>query len=227
MGQKVNPISLRLQITKDWRSRWFASRRRVYADWLEQDLKARRYISQKLGLHGAVNKVTIERPDDGSVTVNIYTARVGVVIGRGGSGANQLSLALQKIYQTPAVRVNIEEIKRPEMFAQLVACNIASQIERRFRFRRIIKNAAAETMAAGAEGIRIEVAGRLDGAEMSRREREVKGAVPRHKLRAQIDYGAARAYYPGAGIVGVKVWINKGEVPVSLKSGQTKSKING
>ena len=211
MGQKVNPISLRLQINKDWRSRWFASKPRIFADWLEQDLKARRYISQKLGLHGAVNKVVIERPDEGSVTVNIATARVGVVIGRGGAGAQEMQLALQKIYQTPAVKVNIEEVKRPEMFAQLVASNIAGQIERRISFRRAIKMAASETMQAGAEGVRIEVSGRLNGADMSRREREVKGSVPLHKLRAQIDYGAARASYPGVGIIGIKVWINKGE----------------
>ena len=214
MGQKVNPISLRLQINKDWRSRWFTSKQRLFADWLEQDLKARRFIKAKLGLHGAVNKITIERPDDDRVTVNIYTGRVGVVIGRGGVGANELTLGLQRIYQTPAVKVNIEEIKRTELYAQLVAENIASQLERRMSFRRAIKSAAAETMRAGAEGVRIEVAGRLNGVEMSRREREVQGSVPLHKLRALIDYGTARASYPGAGVIGVKVWINKGESPI-------------
>lgn len=220
MGQKVNPISFRLQVDKDWRSQWFTSSKKTFADWLEKDLAARRYIKQKLGLHGAVNKITIERSDENSVDVNIYTGRVGVVIGRGGVGAQELTAGLSRIYGLP-VKVNIEEVKRVELFAQLVAENIANQIERRISFRRAIKNSAAETMRGGAEGIRIEVAGRLNGVEMSRREREIQGSVPLHKLRAQIDYGSARAYYPGAGIIGVKVWINRGERPGQLKRART------
>ena len=216
MGQKVNPISFRLQVNKDWRSQWFTSNKRTFADWLEQDLLARRYIKQKLGLHGAVNKITIERSDENSVDVNIYTGRIGVVIGRGGSGAQQLTAGLSRIYRLP-VKVNIEEVKRVELFAQLVAENIANQIERRISYRRAIKNAASETMRGGAEGVRIEIAGRLNGIDMSRREREIRGSVPLHKLRAQIDYGSSRAFYPGAGIIGVKVWINRGEKPGHLK----------
>ncbi len=223
MGQKVNPISFRLQIDKDWRSQWFTSNKRTFADWLEKDLIARRFIKKKLGLHGAVNKIVIERSDENSVDVNIYTGRVGVVIGRGGVGAQELTAALSRIYGL-RVKVNIEEVKRVELFAQLVAENIANQIERRISFRRAIKNAAAETMRGGAEGIRIEAAGRLNGIEMSRREREIQGSVPLHKLRAQIDYGAARAYYPKAGIIGVKVWINRGERPGQLK--RARSNVN-
>jgi len=208
MGQKVNPISMRLQLNKDWRSKWFANKR-DYAGYLTQDLAVRRLIHTKLGSRGGINKVDIERSPN-QVSVTITTARAGVVIGRGGSGAQELKNAIEKIYKVPS-RVNIEEIKKPEMYAKLVAENIAHQIERRIAFRRAVKSSAAATMRAGAKGIRIEVAGRLGGAEMSRREKMVEGSVPLHTMRADIDYYAARAKYPGAGIIGIKVWIYKGE----------------
>lgn len=209
MGQKVNPISMRLQVNKDWRSKWFANKR-DYANFLKQDLKVRKLIQGKVGTRGAVNKVDIERSPN-LVTVTITTAKAGVVIGRGGAGAQELKAAIEKIYGIP-VRVNIEEIKKPELYAKLVAENIAHQLERRISFRRAVKQAAAATMRSGAKGIRIEVAGRLGGAEMSRREKTVEGSVPLHTLRADVDYHAARAHYPGAGIIGIKVWIYKGEV---------------
>lgn len=209
MGQKVNPISMRLQVNKDWRSKWFASKRE-YANYLTQDLQVRRIIQDKLGSRGAINKVDIERSPN-LVTVTITTAKAGVVIGRGGAGAQELKAAIEKIYGVP-VRVNIEEIKKPELYAKLVAENIGHQIERRIAFRRAVKQAAAATMRSGAQGIRIEVAGRLGGAEMSRREKIVEGSVPLHTIRANIDYHHARAQYPGAGIIGIKVWIYKGEV---------------
>lgn len=209
MGQKVNPISYRLQINKDWRSKWFAGKRE-YATYLRQDLAARKLIVDNLGSRAAISKVDIERSPN-LVTVTIQTAKAGVVIGRGGSGASELKAAIEKIYAVP-VRVNIEEIKRPELQAKLVAENIAHQLERRISFRRAIKSTAAATMRAGAKGVRIEIAGRLGGMEMSRREKEVQGSVPLHTLRADIDYSAARAQYPGAGIIGVKVWIYRGEV---------------
>lgn len=208
MGQKVNPISMRLQVNKDWRSRWFANKRE-YAKYLTKDLEVRRMIQNKLGSRGAINKVDIERSPN-LVSVTIATAKAGVVIGRGGSGAQELKLAIEKIYGFPA-RVNIEEVKKPELYAKLVAENIAHQLERRITFRRAMKQSAAATMRAGAKGIRIEVAGRLGGAEMSRREKIVEGSVPLHTIRANIDYHAARANYPGAGIIGIKVWIYKGE----------------
>ena len=209
MGQKVNPISLRLQVNKDWQSRWFADKKE-FPDYLGKDLKARRHIQQKFGLRAAINRVKIERAVS-NIIITISTARVGVVVGRGGAGVQELILELSKIYQLP-VKVNVEEIKRLELQAQLVAESIASQLERRISFRRAIKSSAGATMRAGAKGIRIEVAGRLNGVAMSRREREVQGSIPLHTIRANIDYGTARAQYLGAGIIGVKVWINKGEL---------------
>lgn len=208
MGQKVNPISMRLQLNKDWRSKWFANKR-DYAKFLTQDLAVRRMINDKLGSRAAINKVDIERSPN-LVTVTITTAKAGVVIGRGGSGAQELKAAIEKIYGFPS-RVNIEEIKKPELYAKLVAENIAHQLERRIAFRRAMKMASQNAMRSGAQGIRIEIAGRLGGSEMSRREKTVEGSVPLHTIRANVDYHAARARYPGAGIIGIKVWIYKGD----------------
>lgn len=208
MGQKVNPISMRLQVNKNWRSKWFASKK-DYANYLTQDLTVRRMIQNKLGQRAAVNKVDIERSPN-LVTVTIVTAKAGVVIGRGGSGAQELKSAIEKIYKVP-VRVNIEEIKKAELYAKLVGENIAHQLERRINFRRAVKSSAAATMRAGAKGIRIEISGRLNGAEMSRREKTVEGSVPLHTLRADIDYAQVTAK-TATGIIGIKVWIYKGEV---------------
>lgn len=208
MGQKVNPISMRLQVNKDWRSKWFVGKRE-YAKYLADDLKVRKLVANKLGMRAAVDKVDIERSPN-LVTVTIATAKAGVVIGRGGSGAQELKAAIEKIYQIP-VRVNIEEVKKPELYAKLVAENIAGQLQRRLSFRRAVKSSAAATMRAGAKGIRIEVAGRLNGAEMSRREKEILGSVPLHTIRADIDYAFVPAQ-TADGIIGVKVWIYKGEV---------------
>lgn len=208
MGQKVNPISMRLQVNKDWRSKWFASKR-DYAKFLRDDLEVRRMIQNKLGSRAAINKVDIERSPN-LVTITITTAKAGVVIGRGGSGAEELKVTIEKIYGIPT-RVNIEEVKKSELYAKLVAENVAHQLERRMSFRRAIKSASAATMRAGAKGIRIEVAGRLNGAEMSRREKEVAGSIPLHTIRADIDFAEVDAR-TAAGIIGVKVWINKGEV---------------
>ena len=208
MGQKVNPISYRLQLNKDWRSKWFI-KKQDYAKFLADDLAVRKLIVNKLGSRAAINKVDIERSPN-LVTVTIMTAKAGVVIGRGGSGAQELKDEIEKIYNI-ATRVNIEEVKKPELYAKLVGENIAHQLERRMSFRRAIKSAAAATMRAGAQGVRIEVAGRLNGVEMSRREKEVQGSVPLHTLRANIDYAQVNSKTK-AGIVGVKVWIYKGEV---------------
>lgn len=208
MGQKVNPISMRLQVNKDWRSKWFASKK-DYADYLKKDLAVRRLITKKLGSRAAISKVDIERSPN-IVTVTITTAKAGVVIGRGGTGAQELKAEIEKIYGVQT-RVNIEEIKKPELHAKLVAENIAHQLERRISFRRAVKMSSAATMRAGAKGVRIQVSGRLNGAEMSRREKEVAGSVPLHTLRADIDYAQVDAQTQ-AGIIGVKVWIYKGEV---------------
>lgn len=208
MGQKVNPISMRLQVNKNWRSRWFASKR-DYAKFLTQDLQVRKLIEAKNGTRAAINRIDIERSPN-LVTVTIQTAKAGVVIGRGGQGAQELKAAIEKVFGVP-VRVNIEEIKKAELYAKLVAENVANQLERRIAFRRAIKQTAANTMRAGAKGVRIEVAGRLNNAEMSRREKEIQGSVPLHTLRADIDFALAEAQTP-AGKIGVKVWIYKGEV---------------
>ncbi len=208
MGQKVNPISMRLQVNKDWRSKWFSDKRN-YASYLAQDLVVRKMITDKLGSRAAISKVEIARTPN-LVNVTIFTGRAGVVIGKGGTGASELKDAIEKIYATPT-RVNIEEIKKADLQAKLVAENIAHQLERRMSFRRIIKSSSAATMRAGAKGIRIEVAGRLNGAEMSRREKEVAGSVPLHTIRADIDFAQVNAKTV-AGIIGVKVWIYKGEV---------------
>lgn len=207
MGQKVNPISMRLQLNKNWRSKWFVDKRN-YAAYLKSDLAVRKLITDKLGSRASINKVEISRTPN-LVTVTIATAKAGVVIGRGGTGVAELKDAIEKIYET-TTRVNIEEVKKPDMYAKLVAENIAHQLERRMSFRRAIKSTAAATMRAGAKGVRIQVSGRLNGAEMSRREKEVAGSVPLHTLRADIDFASANANTP-AGVIGIKVWIYKGE----------------
>lgn len=210
MGQKIDPRSMRLQVTKKWRSRWFADGRE-YTNLLEQDIRIRKLIDNLYGRRASINRVEIERSPS-LVKVTVYTAKAGVVIGRGGSGAQKLRDEIQKIIKTDVrVDVSIEELKKPELYAQLVADNIAGQLERRMPFRRAVKQSAAATMRAGAKGVRIEVAGRLNNAEMARREKEIQGSVPLHTLRADIDYAKSTAN-TAAGTVGVKVWIHKGEI---------------
>ena len=208
MGQKVNPISFRLQVHKNWDSRWFANKR-DFSKWLAEDVKIRETIEKKFASRPTIDRIEIERSAN-QVTVTIHTAKAGVVIGRGGAGVQELKGQLEKIASLP-VRINIEEVKRPELSAKLVAENIARQLERRINFRRAVKMSAQNTMNAGAKGIRIEVAGRLNNAEMARREKVIEGSVPLHTLRADIDFHSARANAPGVGIIGVKVWISKGE----------------
>lgn len=210
MGQKVNPISFRLQVHKNWSSRWFSSNKRDFAKWLVEDAKVRELIEAKFASRPTINLIEVERSAN-LITVTIHTAKAGVVIGRGGAGVTELKKDIEKITSLP-VRINIEEVKRPELAAKLVAENIARQLERRANFRRAVKMAAQNAMNAGAKGIRIEVAGRLNGAEMSRREKVIEGSVPLHTLRADIDFHTARALGPnGTGIIGVKVWVYKGE----------------
>lgn len=208
MGQKVNPISFRLQVHKNWDSRWFANKR-DFSKWLAEDIKIREIIEKKFESRPTIDRIEIERSAN-QVTVTIHTAKAGVVIGRGGAGVQELKTQLEKAASLP-VRINIEEVKRPELSAKLVSENIARQLERRINFRRATKMAAQNTINAGAKGIRIEVAGRLNNAEMARREKIIEGSVPLHTLRADIDFHSARAMCAGVGIVGVKVWIYKGE----------------
>jgi small subunit ribosomal protein S3 len=201
MGQKVNPISFRLQVHKNWDSRWFAPKR-DFAKWLAEDIRVRELIEKRFESRPTINRIEIERSTN-LITITIHTAKAGVVIGRGGVGVTELKMLIEKITSLP-VRLNIEEVKRPELAAKLVA-------ERRGNFRRAMKMAAQNTMAAGAKGIRIQVAGRLNNAEMARREKVIEGSVPLHTLRADVDFHTARANAPGVGIIGVKVWIYKGE----------------
>jgi small subunit ribosomal protein S3 len=207
MGQKVNPISYRLQVHKNWDSRWFASKR-DFAKWLIEDHRIRDLIEKKFASRPTINKIEIERSAN-LITITIHTAKAGVVIGRGGAGVTELKSAIEKITSLPT-RLNIEEVKRPELAAKLVAENIARQLERRVNFRRAIKMTAQSVIAAGAKGVRIQVAGRLNNAEMARREKVIEGSVPLHTIRADIDYCGVHAQTP-AGTIGVKVWIYKGE----------------
>ncbi|HPF30780.1 MAG TPA: 30S ribosomal protein S3 [Candidatus Saccharibacteria bacterium] len=207
MGQKVNPNSFRLQIHKNWSSRWFANKK-DFSNWLIEDIKIRELIEKRFKSRPTISKIEIERSAN-LITITIHTAKAGVVIGRGGAGVVELKAEIEKITSLP-IRLNIEEIKRPELVAKLVAENIAHQLERRINFRRAIKMAAQNTMTAGAKGVRIQVAGRLNNAEMARREKIIEGSVPLHTLRADVDFYVARAHTT-AGVIGVKVWIYKGE----------------
>ena len=207
MGQKVNPISFRLQVHKNWDSRWFANKK-DFLKWLIEDHRIRELIEKKFISRPTINRIEIERSAN-LITITIHTAKAGVVIGRSGAGVIELKSAIEKIASLPT-RINIEEVRRPELAAKLVAENIARQLERRVNFRRAIKMTAQSTIAAGAKGVRIQVAGRLNNAEMARHEKVIEGSVPLHTLRADIDYHGTKAQTP-AGTIGVKVWIYKGE----------------
>jgi small subunit ribosomal protein S3 len=206
MGQKVNPRSMRLQVDKEWGSRWFATKN--YATQLIEDIKLRKSIETKLGKRSGLSKIVIERSPN-LLSVTIHTSKPGVVIGRGGSGTEELKKILTRVITGP-VKISIEEVKKPETNAALVAENIASQLERRISFRRAMKMAAENAMKSGAQGAKITVAGRLNGAEMARRETVAQGSIPLHTIRADIDYAQAlaRTTY---GVIGVKVWVYKGE----------------
>ncbi|MGE4220430.1 MAG: 30S ribosomal protein S3 [Alphaproteobacteria bacterium] len=206
MGQKVNPVGLRLGINRTWDSRWYADR--DYAQLLHDDLKLRRYIMDRLAQAG-ISKVVIERPAK-RPRVTIHTARPGVVIGKKGSDIEKLRQELSKMSGSEVV-LNIVEIRKPEIDAKLVAENIANQLVRRVAFRRAMKRAVQSAMRLGAEGIRINCGGRLGGAEIARTEWYREGRVPLHTLRADIDYGTATARTT-YGTCGVKVWVFKGEI---------------
>lgn len=207
MGHKVNPISFRLQSQKNWSSRWFAPKK-DFASWLKEDSDIRDFIEKRYSSRPTIAKIEIERSSN-LVTITIHTAKAGVIIGKGGSGVQELKSKIEKMTSLP-VRINIEEVKKAEQSAKLVAENVAHQLERRINFRRAIKMAVQNTMNTGAKGIRIQVAGRLNNAEMARREKISEGSVPLHTIRANVDYYCARANTP-AGVIGVKVWINLGE----------------
>lgn len=206
MGQKVHPKGLRIGIIKDWDARWFADK--DYTELLHEDIKIRRYLKQTLYSAG-VPKIEIERAAN-SMRIYLHTAKPGIVIGRGGSEVEKLRHQLEHM-TGKRVSINIVEVKKPELEAQLVAENVAAQLEKRVSFRRAMKQAVSRTMRMGAEGIRIAISGRLGGAEIARTEWYSEGKVPLHTLRADIDYGFAEAMTT-YGKLGVKVWIYKGEV---------------
>lgn len=207
MGHKVHPTGFRLGITEEWRSMWYADSAN-FGDYLNTDLKVRNFIKHKLA-HASISKIKIERPAKNAL-ITIYTARPGIVIGKKGADIEALRLRLARMMDIP-VHVNIEEIRKPELDAQLVAENVAQQLERRIMFRRAMKRAVGNAMRLGGQGIKIQVSGRLNGAEIARTEWYREGRVPLHTLRADIDYGLAHAKTT-YGVIGVKVWIFKGEI---------------
>ncbi|MCX8117931.1 MAG: 30S ribosomal protein S3 [Desulfobacterota bacterium] len=211
MGQKVHPIGFRLGFIKTWDSRWFAGR--DYPQLLIEDIQVRNYLKKKL-YHAGVSKIEIERAASKAkkMKVTIWTARPGIIIGKKGAEVENLKKELQKMTQKEVI-VNIQEVKRAETNAQLVAENVALQLERRVGFRRAMKKAVSSAMKLGAKGIKIAVSGRLGGAEMARHERYLEGRVPLHTLRADIDFGLAEAKTT-YGVIGVKVWIFHGETYV-------------
>ena len=210
MGQKVHPTGFRLGIATDWTSKWYADSA-DFADFLDEDLKIREFLKKKLA-QAAVSRIQISRPAK-AVAVTIHTARPGIIIGKKGEDIERLRIEVASLVSVHInnVKISIEEIRKPELDAQLVAEGIASQLERRVMFRRAMRRSVTNAMRIGAEGIKINVSGRLNGAEIARNEWYREGRVPLHTLRANVDYGFAEALTT-YGILGVKVWIYKGEV---------------
>src|SRR3989338_6287697 len=206
MGQKIHPIGFRLSVQKNWTSRWYANSKNFPA-MLQSDIKGREFLKKKLA-HAAVSKIIIERPAK-NAKITVYSARPGIVIGKKGEDIESLRASLQRLMCVP-VHLNIEEIRKPEIDATLIAENIAQQLEKRVMFRRAMKRAMQNAMRLGAQGIKIMSAGRLNGIEIARTEWYREGRVPLHTLRADIDYGVAEAKTT-YGVIGLKVWVFKGE----------------
>ncbi len=207
MGQKINPIGFRLAVQRNWTSRWYANSKN-FPNMLLEDIKVRDFLRKRLG-HAAVAKVVIERPAK-NAKITIHSARPGVVIGKKGEDIENLRAELQRLMGVP-VHVNIEEVRKPEVDAQLIADSIAQQLEKRIMFRRAMKRAMQNAMRLGAQGIKIMSAGRLNGIEIARTEWYREGRVPLHTLRADIDYGVSEAKTT-YGVIGIKVWVFKGEL---------------
>src|SRR3990170_7856497 len=208
MGQKIHPIGFRLSVNKNWGSRWFA-KGRGFSTMLLEDLKVRDYLKRKLA-HASVSKVVIERPAK-DARITIHSARHGVVIGKKGEDIEVLKADLRKLLGVQMVHVNIEEVRKPEVDAQLIADSIGQQLEKRIMFRRAMKRSMQNAMRLGAQGIKIMSAGRLNGIEIARTEWYREGRVPLHTLRADIDYGQGEAK-TSYGVIGIKVWVYKGEI---------------
>lgn len=216
MGQKVNPHGLRVGVIKGWDAQWYAGKKE-FSDFLIEDYKIREYIKNKYFMCG-IAKTTIERAQ-GKVIINVYTSKPGMLIGQKGAGVEQLKKELTKVVdKSRSVSVNVLEVKRPDMDALLVAESIAAQLEKRASFRRSMKQAMGRVMRSGAKGVKIMVSGRLDGAEIARSEHYHEGSIPLQTLRADIDYAEAKAKTT-FGIIGVKVWVYKGEIHPAAKEG--------
>ncbi|RTK98184.1 MAG: 30S ribosomal protein S3 [Proteobacteria bacterium] len=208
MGQKIDPRGFRLAVTKDWSSRWFAPNQ-SFASNLAEDVKIREHLMKKLGRRAAIARVVIERPAK-SIKVTMFTARPGVIIGKKGEGIEQIKKELQGFTSVP-LHVNVEEVRKPELNSQIVADQVAQQLEKRVAFRRAMKRSMQAAMKLGAQGIKIETSGRLNGIEIARSEWYREGRVPLHTLRADVEYATAEALTT-YGIIGVKVWIYKGDI---------------
>jgi len=207
MGQKINPIGFRLALNRNWSSRWYATNKN-FSSMLIEDIKVREHLKQKLG-HAAVSRIVIERPAK-NARITVHSARPGVVIGKKGEDIESLKVELQRMLGVP-VHVNIEEVRKPEVDAQLIADSIAQQLQKRIMFRRAMKRAITNAMRLGAQGIKIASSGRLNGIEIARYEWYREGRVPLHTLRADIEYGVSEAKTT-YGVIGIKVWVFKGEV---------------
>ncbi|WP_343377663.1 30S ribosomal protein S3 [Buchnera aphidicola (Formosaphis micheliae)] len=207
MGQKVHPNGMRLGIVKSWNSVWFSNSKN-FANNLDSDFKIRQFLKKEL-IKASVSRIVIERPTK-NVRITIYTARPGIVIGKKGEDVEKLRIAISEITGV-SVQINISEVRKPELDAKLIADNITSQLERRIMFRRAMKRAVQNAMKNGAKGIKVEMSGRLGGAEIARKEWYREGRVPLHTLRADIEYNTSEAYTT-YGIIGVKVWVFKGEI---------------
>lgn len=208
MGQKTNPIGFRLGVTRTWDSRWFAKKN--YAELLHEDILIRKYLKKKL-FQAGISKIEIERAAN-KVKVNIYSARPGLIIGKKGSGVDQLRADVQNLTKNELL-LNVLEVRKPEVDATLVSESIASQLEKRVAFRRAMKKAMATAIKMGVRGIKVRVSGRLGGADIARAEGYSEGSIPLHTLRADIDYGTAEASTT-YGLIGIKTWIYKGDVPL-------------
>lgn len=211
MGQKIDPRGFRLVVTKDWSSRWYANSKE-FAPTLIEDLKIREYLTKKFGRRASIGRILIERPAK-SIKVTLFTARPGVIIGKKGEGIEQIKAELQKITNVP-LHLNVEEIRKPELNAQIVADQVAQQVEKRVAFRRAMKRAMQTTIKMGAVGIKITTSGRLNGVDIARAEWYREGRVPLHTLRANVDYATSEALTT-FGIIGIKVWIYKGDLNLS------------
>jgi small subunit ribosomal protein S3 len=220
MGQKINPVGFRLAVNRNWSSRWYANSR-SFAPMLAEDIKVREFLKKKLA-HASVGRVLIERPAK-DARITIFSARPGVVIGKKGEEIEALKAELRRIMGVQQVHVNIEEIRKPEIDAQLIADSIAQQLEKRIMFRRAMKRAMQNAMRLGAQGIKIMSSGRLNGIEIARTEWYREGRVPLHTLRADIDYGLGEAK-TSYGVIGIKVWVYKGEV---MPKGEAQAALPG